>query len=675
MQISTKRRLRLVDIVQSAWARLLFLTLYCELIIRLDAGGGLLAPGVLFTLLFGAVWSLLTVLLCRCFSEKVNRILYGVFTAAVTIVYGGQYIYYQIFGTYFTVYSMLNGGGQALGFIKELLSVLARNLHILALILLPAALMFVSMRRGHLRLEPLAARKRVAALVAAAVLEIAALGLLPAFGRAMNAPFDAFFNVRAIDTSANALGVGTAMRLDFVRLVAGVSSVEGEPVDMSGVEVVEEPLPPGDDPEPLLSDGEKYGYNLTETGLKAVAANEESAVLADVASYFASVEPTAKNAMTGLFEGKNLILITAEAFSPLAIDPELTPTLYKLYSEGMQFENFYTPLWGVSTSDGEYVACTGLLPETGVWSMRRSSANELPYCLGNQFAALGYGAYAYHDHDASFYGRDLSHPNMGYDFKAVGRGLEITKLWPESDLEMIDVTTPEYLNGEPFHVYYMTVSGHLYYTFEGNQIAEKNRSYVENLDYSEHVKAYLACQIELDRALGLLLERLEAAGELEDTVIALSADHYPYGLTHDEISELAGAEIDPEFEIYRSAFLLYNAATEPVSVSKPCSSLDILPTLSNLFGLEYDSRLLMGRDIFSDSEGLVIFSDHSWLTADARYNARANELIVDEDAALPDDYAQKMTDLVEGKFKYSAKILDLDYYGALFGGEDASGAP
>ncbi len=639
---------------RNIWLQLFLLTLYSELLLRLGAGETAFSGDLLFAALFGAVWSLLTALLCRCFSEKVNRVLYAVFVAAITVVYGAQYIYYQIFGTYFTVYSMLNGGGQALGFFSDLMVVIAKNLHVIALLLLPAALIYLLMRRGAQSFAALGLRRGVAAVVAAAALEIAALGLLPVFGRAMNAPFDVFFNVRAIDT---------AMRLDLARLLVGASSVEGEQVDMSGLAVTQEELPPVEEETPPLCDGERYGYQVIERALAEWCAKDP--ILADISEYLASVEPTAKNEMTGVFAGKNLILITAEAFSPLAIDPVLTPTLYRLYTEGMRFENFYTPLWGVSTSDGEYVALTGLLPETGVWSMRESSDNAMPLCLGNQFRAMGYSTFAYHDHDYTFYGRDRSHPNLGYTFKAVGNGLEITGQWPESDLEMIDQTTGEYLNGKPFHVYYLTVSGHLYYTFDGNDMADKNRSAVEHLDYSEHVKAYLACQIELDRALSLLLERLEEAGELENTVIALSADHYPYGLSAEEIDELAGREVEDEFEIYRNAFLIYCAGFEPVTVSKPCSSVDILPTLSNLFGIEYDSRLLMGRDIFSDSEGLVIFADHSWLTACARFNARDNALIVDEDAVLEEGYAQEITDLVEGRFKYSVKILDHDYYGAL----------
>ena len=48
-----------------------------------------------------------------------------------------------------------------------------------------------------------------------------------------------------------------------------------------------------------------------------------------------------------------------------------------------------------------------------------------------------------------------------------------------------------------------------------------------------------------------------------------------------------------------SVFFLWNAGMEePVIVDKACCSVDVLPTLLNLFGFDYDSRMYAGRDIF-----------------------------------------------------------------------------
>ena len=208
----------------------------------------------------------------------------------------------------------------------------------------------------------------------------------------------------------------------------------------------------------------------------------------------------------------------------------------------------------------------------------------------------------------------------------------------------------------------MTVSGHLQYTFTGNYIAAKNRSLVEALPFSNNVKAYLACNIELDKAMERLIQELEKKGIAEDTLIAISPDHYPYGLTLAEINELADSEIKGDYDLEKGVFLLWSKGMEPVEIDKPCSSLDIIPTLSNLMGLDYDSRLLMGRDILSDSEALVMFSDRSFMTDKVFYNARTNEVKALTGEDIEDSYIKERADTVLSKFKYSALILDSDYY-------------
>jgi phosphoglycerol transferase MdoB-like AlkP superfamily enzyme len=432
-------------------------------------------------------------------------------------------------------------------------------------------------------------------------------------------------------------------------------------------EIIESEEPPIYEPEESAIEHEELPvqiveYNTMDIPFDELINGEGNEAIRNMHEYFSRVQPTKKNEYTGKYKGKNLILITAEGFSPYAVNKDITPTLYKMKEEGFKFNNFYTPMWGVSTTDGEYVACTGLLPKEGIWSFYKSSVNYLPFAMGNQLKEEGYETRAYHNHYFDYYFRHESHPNMGYIYKGLGNGLKVTETWPESDLEMIEITLAEYIDNEPFHVYYMTVSGHLQYTFSGNYIAAKNRSLVEALPYSNKVKAYLACNIELDKAMEKLIEELEKKGIAEDTLIAISPDHYPYGLTLNEMSELADREIKKDFDLERGILLLWSRGMEPVEVNKVCSSLDIIPTLSNLMGLEYDSRLLMGRDILSDSEPLVIFSDRSFITGKASYNAKTNEATSLTGEIIEDSYIKEMFEKVKAKFKYSAMILDTDYY-------------
>ncbi|MBP5159346.1 MAG: LTA synthase family protein, partial [Lachnospiraceae bacterium] len=315
-----------------------------------------------------------------------------------------------------------------------------------------------------------------------------------------------------------------------------------------------------------------------------------------------------------------------------------------------------------STSDGEYVECTSLIPYS-TNSFKRSKHNDLAFCLGNLMNPMGYSSHAYHAHTATYYGRNETHPNMGYEFKAKKAGLQITDQWPESDLEMMQNSIPDYINEEHFNVYYMTVSGHLEYNFSGNMMSAKNKELVKDLPYSDAVKAYISCNIELDRALEYLIDQLEKAGIADKTVIAFGADHYPYGLTNEQINERAGYEVETNFELYRNNFVLWSESIEePIVIDKYASSLDMLPTLLNLLGIDYDSRLLMGRDILSDSPALVIFSNQSFITDFCKYNSKTGEVTMLKDVELPEGYIDAVTKIVRNKFDVSKSILLNDYY-------------
>ena len=292
----------------------------------------------------------------------------------------------------------------------------------------------------------------------------------------------------------------------------------------------------------------------------------------------------------------------------------------------------------------------------------------MPFVLGNQFNLLGLNSRAYHNHTYTYYERDETYPNLGYSYKGLGNGLVLDSyVWPASDLEMIDHTVDEYTDDEPFHVYYLTVSGHMNYTFIGNSMSYKNKDLVKDLPYSSEARAYIACQIELDRALEELIERLTKAGVADKTVIALSADHYPYGWEKEKIDEMAGHEVDPNFEIYRNHFILWNPGIEnPIIIDKPASSLDILPTLSNLFGLTYDSRLLMGRDILSDVEPLVILNNRSFITDKVMFNSATGEIINLTDQELPENYIKNINNIIKNKFTISKSIIKNDYYRYVF---------
>ncbi len=647
---------------------------------------------LLFALPAGALLAFFT----GIFEKNTNLILTWSLTAVLSLLFCVQLVYHSIFKAFLSLYSVGAVGTDALEFSNQILSAIFNNLFGIILFLLPLPIMgllinnVLYLERKHLGWQVTLAAGSIAAHFLFVI-------ILPVYGKEAYSSYDLYHNTWIQEMGIEQFGVITSTRFDVKhllfdeernsledRLVIQAASAENnikpvptlkplEPIidtvqeELTAtpiIDAVQEELTatPTISPTPI-SIPIDTSPNVLNIDFNALAVKESNDNIKVMHQYFAASTPTNKNEYTGLFEGFNLIMLTAEGFSPYVVDEQLTPTLFKLIHEGFVFNNFYTPLWWASTSDGEYVACTSLLPKLGVTSFYVSGSNSMPFALGTQFGKLGYSARAYHDHTYTYYKRHISHPNMGYIYKGVGNGLEINNSWPESDLEMMEVTIPEYIDNQPFHTYYMTVSGHMNYTFMGNSMATKNKEVVEKLPYSMEAKAYIACNVELDRALEKLIAALEEKGIADKTVIALSADHYPYGLEKDKIDELAGHVVEENFELYRNHFILWSGSMEkPIVINKACSSLDIIPTLSNLFALPYDSRLFMGQDILSDSKPLVMFSNRSFMNDKVIYNSVSRDVINLTGEELPADYIKSMNQIVNNKYLISESILEEDYY-------------
>lgn len=667
--------------------RLLYLTVFfvlyfyfMEILTVLRRYKTIIGMGAVYILMFTVILALFCSLVSSLFGRKGNRIASISFATLAFLIFGTQNVYFTIFNTFTTLDSVSRAGDVLTDFWKEALVGIWHTIIPLLIILLPLVLFIVfgsritpEKRIKGKRFTLLAAVLLALQIGAAASVYLNTSGVMPysyvygTFSPELSVPRFGILTTTRIEIR-DMLFKGTALE-KFISPKAPKQpeiNTEAEPILPDMPDAPDIPLPPDtNEADPII----EYGDNVLEIDFDSLIAAETDDTIADMHRYFSSVQPTAKNEYTGMFEGKNLIWIVAEGFSSLAVDETHTPTLFKLSHEGFVFNNFYNPIWGVSTSDGEYTTLLSLIPKSGTWSCKTSSKNYLPFAFGNLMSEAGYAARAYHNHTYTYYGRDLSHPNMGYDYKGVGNGLEIEEQWPESDVEMMEVTVPEYVGDTPFHTYYMTVSGHLEYNFMGNMMAYKHKSEVQDMldaGYSEAASAYVACQIELDRAMEYLIKALEENGTLEDTVIVLSGDHYAYGLTQEQRAELAGHEIESNFEEFRTTLMIWNSEMETVEVDKYCCSMDIMPTLANLFGLEYDSRLMMGRDIFSTAPPLIVFNNHSFITDLGRYNSTTDTFTPNDGVAVPEGYAAEMLKKVNDQFTYSAKILDNDYYAAVF---------
>lgn len=643
---------------------------YLENIFRILCMGKVLGPGIFYSLVFTIPLAILCYLICMTFKKNKRGLVATILIGLITTIFISQFIYFKIFRMFYSLYSVSNAG-QIFEFWQIIVIKVRNNMLGVLLMLLPSIMMFY-FRKNFKSSRLIKGRAIIylgSGMVLCQILAVLSLGL---GGKEVYSPYDLYFKHSYPVVAAEKMGLMTALRLEAKRSLFDWSPELSEVVQEITIvdnEAVKE-SPSTDRTTEVInkeSDPNKT-YNTLTIDFDQLIQQADSEEIANMHRYFKNAEASAKNEYTGKYKGYNLITITAEGFSPYAIREDLTPTLYKLAQEGYQFTNYYTPLWELSTSDGEYALCTGQIPKSGIWSMAASGENKMPFALGNQLKKIGYKTMAFHNHDYDYYDRHISHPNLGYTYEAKGLGLNISDTWPESDVEMMEQTVNKYVKDEPFHAYYMTVSGHMNYSFYENDMSKKNQQLVENLDLSETAKAYLACQIELDRSIKSLLDQLEAAGVLEHTLIAIMPDHYPYGLNNEYISELAGKTVDEEFGVYESTFLLYTPHMEPIVIDKPCSSLDVLPTLSNLMGIDYDSRLFVGRDIFSDSEPLVVLYSRHFITDKGYYNAMTKEFIEAPGAEVDEAYVRDMIDKVDTKFYYSEKVLDEDYYRYILSG-------
>lgn len=463
--------------------------------------------------------------------------------------------------------------------------------------------------------------------------------------------------------------------VSMVTEISGLGNREdGMTLDLTDLQVPTEPADTVRDedavPEPTAEVKTYAPHVIPGLDFEVLAQNETDSTMCTLYSYLAAQTPATENEYTGLFRGKNLIFITAEAFNYTIIDPELTPTLYRLSTQGIQFTNYYEPLWSGCTSGGELVNLSGLAMNC---EMTTYSSQKPFNTIGRQLMNEGYFSRAYHNNIYTFYDRNKTHANLGYEeFIGMGNGMEegVNDVWPQSDMEMFDFTLPQYIDKQPFSIYYMTVSGHCRYNRLGNAQSKKNWSLVEDLPYSDGVKAYIAANLELEKGLTSLVAQLEEAGIADDTVIVMAPDHYPYGLgtswglENDGLAELYGVEKYDLFQRDKNTLILWSGCLEGMDlrIDAPVCSVDILPTLSNLFGVTYDSRLTVGRDVLGTEEAISLWPDYSWLTEKGSYNASNHKFTPAEGAEIPEGYVDRISSIVTNKVKFSRMVQRCPFF-------------
>ncbi len=675
--------------------------LYWELILRsriVPAGTGNMGPLFLFVPAEAMFLTALTGFHKK--STPVNNIVNLLIMFVVGFYYFTQLIYYSIFGSLFSV-SMLGMGGDVFkNFGWAIKDKLGSSFGLMLLMILPLFIALLLSYALGLASKGYGIALHGVALILSILLWIAGIGAVGLFGTGRGSAYYVMKDRLAdTDTTSSKIGVLPTTLVEAgsryfgnAEEAAAMTKVDSSALELGKekeVVVLDMPHTEQESEEPeeeVVEDtgyhyqGEAHAWVDESLELEKIRESTNDKTALSLVDYLDSKKPTTTNDLTGMFEGYNLIWICAESFSNYGIDPDITPTLYKMANSGIVLNNFYNSFLN-TTTNGEFAFDTGLWPDVSRWASGGTAAGSLaqsanlymPYGLGDFFDAEGVPTYAYHNYYGDYYKRCYSWPNLGYqNMKFLGKGMNFMTAWPASDLSMMEQSVDDFINEDRFHAYYMTFSGHGPYN-STSAMARINLEKVTELAgdkyENEEIIGYFCGEYELEKAMDYLLDRLKEAGKLENTVIVMVGDHFPYYLSDTAATELNGGKpMDADFEKYHSTAIIYNAGMEePIETDTYCCNVDLLPTVLNLMNIDFDSRLLAGTDIFSDGVHRARLYNGSFITEYVKYNKPDDKTewqraASEFDQRELDNYLNAMLDYTESEYSASLNILKSNFF-------------
>ena len=389
---------------------------------------------------------------------------------------------------------------------------------------------------------------------------------------------------------------------------------------------------------------------------------DTSALSEEIDAYFAEKPDHLGNEYTGLLEGKNVIIVMLESIDDWVITPEVMPTLHSMMESSINFTNHYTPDYASGyTFNTEFAFNLGVYPYSNGNVSYALTRSAFPYSVANMFTAAGYTANSFHEGYPDFYNRGPMHTAFGYTLYHCFRDFpmqhpDVHSVHDDTFLPMNDTLYGAMTAADPFCSFVITYSAHLPYAQDELSIWGRMKYPVYNV-YGEELSGLYSKARLTDEMFRLLLERLEADGKLQDTVFVCYTDHYLYGLQDQELlqqkSEEAGSAI-----LEKTPAFIWWPGCEGIQIDKVCHTVDLAPTVMNLFGMEVPKNI-MGSDILDDSyEGYAIFPYTTW-NKDGTY-VKFGE--VQWNDHMTDEQIQQMNAFVQQYYYINDAILDADYY-------------
>ena len=456
------------------------------------------------------------------------------------------------------------------------------------------------------------------------------------------------------DLSLNQLGLSTFIICDTRNLIFGVKETE------EIIEIIPE--------EHVVINEPSYKRIIDDSAWIEKMNNESNETIRLIDEYLMNRPITPRNEYTGIFKDKNLIYIMVEAFDYMGIDEQLTPTLYKLTQDGFFFDHFFSPQYSCATGESEFIGLTSLIPRTGICSPNTYTDNTYNRSIFNLFNEAGYFSSSYHNYSDKFYQRTEIHKKLGSSKFYNNDDLDIKTLrgWP-SDVNLMEEAFKIYGTHEKFFSYIITSSTHFPYDIDstlGNRYSEQIKALYP--DIPMHVLRYKSKAMELDKSIETLIDLLTNQGILDDTVIILYGDHFPLKTDKQLLLDYGDPynNRDRGFNINILPMIIYNSEVKGSQISKVSSTFDLVPTIANLFDLNYDPRYYFGVDLFDTTqERTVPYASLSWNNELGAYSSSSAKFYpFDPNSSLSIEEITRISKIVKQNSDISYRLLKNDYF-------------
>lgn len=327
-----------------------------------------------------------------------------------------------------------------------------------------------------------------------------------------------------------------------------------------------------------------------------------------------------KNRYTGKQKGNNLIIVQLEGVDSWLINKNDTPTLYNMMRNSINFTNHYSYYnGGGSTFNSEFAVNTGFItPLSYTQNAYTFNKNSFPYSLAHLFKNEGYSVNAFHMNTKEFYSRGTNYKNWGYDnyYGLVDLGTyKDNSYYLDRELILNEDFNEKMFSDKPFVDYIITYTNHMPFSSEkGNckMLLDLDSEENENVSYDLNEEDCARRQTkETDYMMELLLNELKTRNLYNNTTIVVLTDHYLYTLSDKTI--LDKYKNTSNNLINYTPFFIWNNGKDKKTVKTVTSQLNVLPTILNLFGIDYNPVNYIGSDALDNNyQKIVFFSDYSW---------------------------------------------------------------